>query len=144
MKQPRLAVKVTVISLAVFGALSAILVNFATAWKTNIWMWIGVAIVTAVSAVLSLLLMQNQKDTSPNLSGRQSQKSGGGSENYQAGRDISRGTEGRKDVPHAHKTRDDIFYMPVEQIQKSGRQSQNYQSGRDLEVNKIDEGNEAK
>jgi uncharacterized membrane protein len=82
-------IKVCIVSISMLGALSAILINFATEWKTNPWAWAGVAVVSVATAWLTLQLTATSAENAIPSRFRQSQKSGSRSRNYQAGRDLT-------------------------------------------------------
>lgn len=51
-------------AVAVVGSALAVVVNLATEWKTNLWVWAGVAGVTCVAAIASWWLHKAQNSQS--------------------------------------------------------------------------------
>lgn len=48
---------------AVSTSAIAIVVNYATAWKNNLWAWLAVGVLTLISAGMSLWLYHHQANT---------------------------------------------------------------------------------
>src|SRR5688572_691734 len=92
----RLIARATAVALVALGVMSAVLINFATEWKDNLLAWAAVGIVSLLTGILTIRVLSDGANSPASESGIQKQSSGNNSTNYQAGRDLSIGTESQR------------------------------------------------
>jgi hypothetical protein len=63
-RSPGGRVAIPTAAVAVIGSALAVVVNLATEWKTNLWVWAGVAGVTCAAAIASWWLHKAQNPPS--------------------------------------------------------------------------------
>ena len=74
------------VATAVVGSGVATVINLATEWKTNVWAWVAVAVLTLLAAGLSLWLACRSETTTPAAPPAVSQSGSVGRDNIQIGR----------------------------------------------------------